>query len=109
MKELSLRPYPGRVFLCRSMAELRREHRRLTKNDIGESSENSHGLMAVVKNEKTGKRIYLVTADTPSCLAHEFSHVIFSLFDYVGMDPRDSQGEAFCYLLDRLLQDAGVK
>lgn len=51
-----------------------------------------------------GYTIYLVGwfDGDRSVLVHELSHVCFFIFSEVGIDARDSDGEAFCYLLQYL-------
>jgi len=49
---------------------------------------------------------YLMFASEPHLLAHELSHVLFHVFERCGMDPRDSGGEAFCYMLGQLMIEA---
>ena len=100
-KELSLRPYHGRLFVVTTKKSYERAHKRLFKTpDVltcataGRFSggEGRDGLWA-----------YLVFAPEPHLLAHEFSHVLFHVFERCGMDPRDSGGEAFCYMLSQLM------
>lgn len=55
---------------------------------------------------KDGVWTYLVWAPSSNVLAHELSHILFHVFDRCGMDPRDSGGEAFCYMLSQLMLDA---
>ena len=52
---------------------------------------------------RDGMWTYLVFAANAHTLAHEFSHVLFALFERCGMDARDSGGEAFCYMLSQLM------
>ena len=55
---------------------------------------------------KDGMWTYLVWARETSQLAHELTHVLFHIWERCGMDPRDSGGEAFCYMLSQLMIDA---
>jgi len=103
-KELSLRPYHGRLFIVKSRIDYEREHKRLFKKpDI---------LTCATAARFTGGEghdgmwTYLVYAKTPPLLAHELSHCLFHVWERCGMDPRDSAGEAFCYMLSQLMIEA---
>lgn len=100
MKELTLRPYPGTIRVCRSKKEYRKEHRRLFGEDIDLT--NKFGRM----DGHGGKAVYLVWGCGTAMLAHELSHVILHVFELAGIDPREANGEPFCYMLSQLLQDA---
>lgn len=65
-----------------------------------------HGITVVLANEKG--RLYLVGAfdKHPATIAHEIAHVCFAVLGYVGVDARDSMGEAFCYLHTHLMREA---
>lgn len=104
MKELSLRPYNGRVFYAKTKGEYEAAHKRLFKTpDVLHCAQE--GRFAGGEG-KDGLWTYLVFADQPHTLAHEFSHVVFHVFERCGIDPSDSAGEAFCYLLGQLVLDA---
>jgi hypothetical protein len=104
MKELSLRPYNGRLFLTTTRKGYEQAHQELFATpDVltcGTAARFSGG------EGIDGMWTYLVYAKDAPTLAHEFSHVIFHVFERCGMDPRDSGGEAFCYLLSQLMTDA---
>lgn len=104
MKQLSLRPYHGRLYLAANREEYERQHKRLFKTpDVltcATAGRFSGG------EDHDGMWAYLVWADSPASLAHEFSHIIFHVFERCQMDPRDSGGEAFCYMLSQLMIDA---
>lgn len=97
MIQLSLRPYPGKVWVCKSKKEYRLKHIELF--GIDDDLKNCFGRMA-----GHGKKIiYLVWAIDGPRLSHELSHVILHVFDLVGIDPRQANGEPFCYMLSQLL------
>jgi hypothetical protein len=104
MKELSLRPYTGRLFLAGSIEDYERSHRKLFKHtdriceDVGGRFRGGCG--------KDNVWTYLVFGRKPHYLAHELAHVILHVFKRCGIDPRKAGGEPFCYLLSQLLLDA---
>lgn len=103
MKKLSLRPYPGTVILCRDRAEYLREARKHFQLD-DPLHKNTQGRMRCSFEGESPT--FVLFANAPEYLAHEMSHVVLCLFEYVGIDPRDANGEPFCYLLSQLLLEA---
>lgn len=104
MKELSLRPYTGRLFVVGSAAEYERAHRRLFKTPdaltCAQAGRFSGG------EGQDGLWTYLVWGDQPHNLAHELAHVVLHVFERCGIDPIQANGEPFCYLLSQLILDA---
>ena len=39
-------------------------------------------------------------------MAHEMSHVALNVFEDIGSNPVECNGEPFCYLLEQLLEDS---
>lgn len=104
LKELSLRPYTGRLFFAKSRKAYQKKHQELfAEPDILESRQV--GRMSGGKDEK-GAYTYLIYAEAAPQLAHELSHVILSVFGDCGIDPREANGEPFCYMLSQLMQEA---
>lgn len=104
MKELSLRPYHGRLFVTKSRKDYDREHKRIFKTpDVISCSTQAR---FVGGEGHDGMWTYLVWADKPHLLAHELTHVLFHVWQRCDMDPRDSGGEAFCYMLSQLMLEA---
>jgi len=104
VKELSLRPYNGRLFLAASREDYERGSKRLFATpdvlNCAQVGRFSGG------EGKDGQWTYLIWAtDTPR-LAHELSHVILHTFERCGIDPIAANGEPFCYLLSQLMLDA---
>lgn len=106
-REISLRPYNGKLFLAKSRKDYESTSTKLFKTpdvltcDMAGRFTGGEG--------KDGMWTYLVWAkDTPQ-LAHEFSHVVLHVFERCGIDPRSGNGEPFCYMLSQLLLDAGEK
>lgn len=104
MKELSLRPYNGRLFVTKSRKDYQKQHKAIFKTPDLLSCAQA-GRFTGGEN-KEGVWAYLIFADKPSVLAHEIVHCLFHVFDRCGMDPRDSGGVAFCYMLSQLMLEA---
>jgi len=104
MKELSLKPYNGRLFLASSAKDYQLMHKKLFKEpDILSCAQVGRFSGGCGKDQIW---TYLVWATSPSTLAHEISHVVLHVFERCGIDPRDAGGEPFCYMLSQLLLDA---
>lgn len=100
MKKLSLRPYPGTIRVCRTKKEYREQHKKLFGYDIDMTNKKG-------RTDGHGEKvIYLVWGCDTARLAHELSHVILHVFYLAGIDPREANGEPFCYLLSQLLLDS---
>lgn len=104
MKELSLRPYHGRLFIAYSKKEYEAAHKKLFKTPDVLTCATCGRFTG--GDGKDGMWTYLVWAEGKPQLAHELSHVLFHVFERCGMDPRDSGGEAFCYMLSQLMIEA---
>lgn len=105
MKRLSLRPYHGDIWLCATSDELRQKYRRLTKRPCEHATPEGGGQMILLHFDDADD-VYLVWASSTHSLAHEFSHVLLRMFKKVGHDPREGDGEPFCYMLSQLLREA---
>jgi hypothetical protein len=104
MKELSLRPYNGRLFVVKTQKEYEAAHKKLFKtpdflncSQVGRFS-GGEGL--------DKKWTYLIYAKEPHTLAHELSHAVLHTFERCGIDPREAGGEPFCYMLSQLILEA---
>ena len=99
--ELSLAPYPGRVFIVLTRAAYEKKHKSL----FGcEDKLNSFQMGRFTGHRPDGGVwTYLVWAKDQSSLVHELSHVVLEVFDSAGIDPRGCGGEPFCYMLSHLL------
>lgn len=104
MKELSLRPYHGKLFIAKSKEDYEKGHRKLFKTadvlNCAQQGRFSGG------EGHDGMWTYLVYADQPHTLAHELSHVVLHVFERCGIDPRDGSEEPFCYMLSQLMLEA---
>lgn len=104
LKELSLRPYHGRLFVAATRKAYERHHRALfaTPDVLGCSQV---GRMTGGEGAD-GEWTYLIWADAVPQLAHELSHVVLHVFERCGIDPREAGGEPFCYMLSQLMTEA---
>lgn len=104
MKELSLRPYNGRLFFVKTRKQYESAHGKLFKRqDVLSCAQQGRFTGG---EGRDGMWTYLVFADKPHTLAHEMAHAVLHLFERIGVDPRDSNGEPFCYLLSQLILEA---
>lgn len=102
MKKISLRPYSGIVYLCESQKEYKKKHHKIFNEPIDLTGKNGR----CDGYNDNGFYGYLVWANDSPSLAHEMAHVVIHVFKRCGIDPSDSDGEAFCYLLAQLLRDS---
>lgn len=104
MKELSLRPYHGRLFVAKSRKDYQKSHKKLfSQPDIltcAQCGRFSGGC------GKDGLWTYLVWGESAAQLAHELSHVVLHVFERCGIDARSGNGEPFCYMLSQLMLEA---
>lgn len=107
MKEVSLRPYNGRLFVAANKKEYEDGHVGLF-NTPDELNCTQEGRFSGGEG-KDGLWTYLVWAKSAHTLAHELSHVVLHVFERCGIDPRGEGGEPFCYMLSQLLLDAKSK
>ena len=106
LKELPLRPYPGFILVTRN----RKAFVRAAKELFDEAED----LTGKCGRFRMGPSWYhpftaVVWYSSPETLAHELAHVIFAIFDHVGIDPRDGREEPFCYMLSQLILEANTK
>lgn len=107
-EDLSLTPYPGRVYVFRSFDDLAAKYEAMTGRRYELRDEPMGGHFVYLEHPKgsDGGR-FLVCAGTRAALAHEFAHVILITFELCGIDPSGCKGEPFCYLLSQLIIDCG--
>jgi hypothetical protein len=103
LKKLSLRPYHGTIWLCDSQDELHKAYKRLTKSAYPYEDGKTGGRYIFLNGDTLGDRIYLVWASNKSYLAHEYCHILLHVCNTIGYDPREGDGEPFCYMLSQLL------
>lgn len=107
MKKLPLRPYHGEIWLCRSLAELRKLYEQRTGAAYPYQDDPAGGRFIMLERDEAKDRIFLVFARTPAILAHELSHILLVMFKTIGHDPREGDGEPFCYMMSQLMIEAG--
>lgn len=106
MKVLSLRPYLGEIWLAESLKELAALYKKQTGNKYPYTDDPTGGRFVKLERGHENETVWLVFAATSYALAHEFSHVLLHTFRLIGHDPREGDGEPFCYMLSQLLLDA---
>lgn len=107
MKEITLRPYNGRLFITKTKKDYESAHKKLFRTpDILNCSQAGRFMGG---EGKDGMWTYLIWWTATPYLAHELSHVILHVFERCGIDPVSGGGEPFCYMLSQLMLDAGVK
>lgn len=105
-KRAQLAPYPGSVCRFNSWQDLRGYYEKQVGPYPYQNDEPNGGRFIYVENAKNAsKSEYLVFGREPHVFAHELSHAILDLFKRVGIDPREGNGEPFCYLLSQLMLD----
>lgn len=104
MRKLSLRPYTGNLYVARTIKEYEKQHIALFNEP--ESISCKYGGRMAGGDGPDGLWTYLVWATSAPYLAHELSHVILAVFERCGIDPRQANGEPFCYLLSQLMMEA---
>ena len=106
MKTLSMRPYFGSIRVCKTHEEYQRNYKSLHGEvDIDLTTASSGRMSGRVFEDRPP--IFLVWAASPAYMAHEISHVILWVFEKAGIDPREANGEPFCYMLSQLLLECG--
>lgn len=106
-RQLSLRPYPGEVWVFKSLKEMRRCYEHLVNSNYPYQDEVAGGRYVVIERGNGARdRVFLVYAKKPHVLAHELSHILLILFTDIGADPAGCKGEPFCYMLSQLMLEA---
>jgi hypothetical protein len=103
VRELSLRPYNGRLFVAKTRADYQRSHKQLfAEQDILSCAQEGRFVGGPGSD---GLWTYLVWAEEIHTMAHELSHVVLHVFERCGIDPREAGGEPFCYMLSQLMRE----
>ena len=106
VQELSLRPYHGRLFVAFDACGYERAHRRIFKTPDVLNCAQGGRFSGGEGND--GMWTYLVWADKPHTLTHELAHVVLHVFERCKIDPREGNGEPFCYMLSQLLLETNT-
>lgn len=104
IKELSLRPYNGRLFYAKTKKAYERAHTKLfaTPDVLSCAQEGRFNG----GQGKDGLWTYVIYAEKPHTLAHEVCHAVLHTFERCGIDTQSGNGEPFCYLVSQLILDA---
>lgn len=105
-KELSLRPYTGKLWIAKNLKDYHKTHRKLFKELDPDKLTGAEGGRFFAGAGKDDYWTYLIWADNMPYMVHELTHVLFHVFERCGIDPRDSAGEGFCYMLHTLVEEA---
>ena len=105
VRELSLRPYHGRLFVVKTAKAYEKAHKKLFKTPDVLTCAQEGRFSGGEGND--GMWTYLIWGKEPHTLAHEMAHAVLHLFERCGIDPREAGGEPFCYMLSQLLLEAG--
>lgn len=105
--EVSLRPYPGKLYVAPDAEIYERSHVKLF-NESDALNPTQSGRFSGGSGPG-GYWTYLIWASSQHILAHELSHVVLHLFERCGIDPRQAGGEPFCYLISQLIEDVNNK
>ena len=104
MKELSLRPYNGRLFVARTAKEYESACVKLFKRaDVLNCAQQGRFTGG---EGKDGIWTYLVFAKNKHTLVHELTHAVLHVFERCGINPTECNGEPFCYMLSQLFLEA---
>ena len=106
VKKLSLRPYHGSVWVCDTLDAMRRAYKYIMRAAYPYEDDPDGGRFVLLEGDKIGDRIFLVFGSNAPALAHEFAHVLLIVFRTIGHDPRQGDGEPFCYMLSQLMIEA---
>ena len=105
MKQILLTPYPGRLFLTRDLDEFRRFYKKRC-GFAWAGTGDCFGTTVTLEQHGHAPDYLVYSRAAPSTLAHELGHTVLNVFKNVGIDPRDGSGEAFCYTLSHLMEEA---
>ena len=104
MQELSLRPYNGRLFVVKTVKEYELAHKKLFKTpDVLSCAQEGRFSGG---EGRDGMWTYLIWGKKPHNVVHELAHAVLHVFERCGIDPREGNGEPFCYMLSQLMLEA---
>lgn len=106
LREIPLRPYPGVVFVTKD-----RKAFQLAAKELLGRDEDLRGKAGRFIQGPSSYHFHtaIVWWTKPEVLAHELAHVVFGVFDCVGVRSDLGNEEPFCYLLSQLYLEATQK
>lgn len=102
-KTIQLRPYPGTIKLFDDLKHLRAYYKAYTGNEYPYRDEASGGRYVKLEGKLAKDAVWAVYGRKPHVIAHEFTHVLLQIWQAIGEDPREGNGEPFCYMLSQLM------
>jgi hypothetical protein len=92
------------LFITKTKKDYEKSHRKLFKTaDVLSCKQDGRFSGG---EGKDGLWTYLIWAEKQHTLAHELSHVVLHVFERAGINPIESGGEPFCYMLSQLILDS---
>ena len=105
MKKIPLTPYPGQVLYCKNKAEFLVQFAKIAERPY--DGGDNEGTTASIMKRGLPNPTFLIHAKNVPTRAHELSHAILTLFEHVGIDPCEGDGEPFCYMMSHLMEQTG--
>lgn len=103
VRESSLRPYPGRLFIAYSKKGYEAVTAIVHKD--GDRLDGSEGGKYSFGTGRDGISTYVIYACNSAYWFHEICHVVLHLFGHIQINPIKASGEPFCYLVQTIYQD----
>lgn len=103
MRKIDLRPYHGEILSFTTLKELRAAYRKKTGSAYPYSDNGGAGRFVMLEGHDINDRVFLLYADGPAALAHEVAHILLIVCKTIGHDPREGDGEPFCYMLSQIM------
>lgn len=93
---IDLDPYVGVLFVAMNRTEFNKQTRSLAGLEIDLDTVDGYTL------EDETNHVYLMYYNNKHGMFHELCHVVLSLFNHVGIDPREANGEPMAYMVGYL-------
>ena len=104
--ELSIKPYPGKLYITGEIKTYKAIYKKLSNVEC-KLEEDLAGYTS--RGCFDGVHTYLVYATDTCSLIHELSHAALFIFKRCGINPVKANGEPFCYFLDNLFKESMSK
>lgn len=98
-KQVLIQPYGYWLTVFSDWGEYSKEVKKRTGKALNDKEKPAGKTHFLARN---GERLLLVYAQDDATLAHELTHVILMIFEEIGSDPRESNGEPAAYLMSYL-------